>query len=596
MKQLIVILTVGCLVGISPGAEERLAWPRFRGANGSGVADDQKPPVKLGPETNVKWKVDVPGGLSSPVVAGDRVIITAFENGKLYTVAYQRGDGKEAWRREAPATQIEKYMKVEGSPAASTPATDGRRIVSYFGSCGLFCYDLLGAELWRFPMPTAATFTDNGSGVSPIIADGLVVLVRDEAKGSRIMAVSLDDGALRWEKPRQSINAYCTPVIWDTPDGKQIVAAGHCRMIGYDLATGEQKWFVGGMPASPCPSPLVAGGTLFFAGWSAGGPDDKHPMPSFDALLKQADADKDGTLSKVEFQKTPFKDDFDSLDFNQDGKVTRDEWDYFLKSIYDGKSGAVAVAPGGTGDVSGSHLLWRKSKGLPSIPTAIVYRGQMVMVKDGGLVTAYDAKTGSEIYTLERVGAPGRYFASPVAANGNIYIISRNDGTVTVLKAGTTKPERVVRNPKLGERVDATPAIADDTMYVRTASKLYAFAENAPSAQDPAGGDAERLVGDWKGQSLVLAKNTPAKDETVVWHIRKGRAPGKLLVRADKIVHDRPIPMGTLEFAYDRAEQVITCKYPQGVWSLHVSGKKMEGTLTLPDQTVLRRVSLEKAD
>jgi outer membrane protein assembly factor BamB len=99
------------------------------------------------------------------------------------------------------------------------------------------------------------------------------------------------------------------------------------------------------------------------------------------------------------------------------------------------------------------------------------------MVKDGGLVTAYDAQTGKEVYVQERVAAPGRYYASPVAANGHIYFISLDDGAVTVLKAGSAKPEVVVKNPKLGERVAATPAIADNALYVRTDKHLYAFAE-----------------------------------------------------------------------------------------------------------------------
>jgi outer membrane protein assembly factor BamB len=441
------------------------------------VADEQRPPLAFGPQLNVKWKAPIPSGLSSPIVASANLVLTAFDGGKLYTIAYQRSDGKEAWRREAPAKEIEKYMKVEGSPAASTPATDGQRIVSYFGSCGVFCYDLDGKEIWRYPMPTAATFTDNGSGVSPIIADGLIILVRDEAKGSRIMALSLADGSLRWEKARQSINAYCTPVVWETPQGKQVVAAGHGRMIGYDLKTGDPRWFVGGMPASPCPSPVVADGKVFFAGWSAGGPDDKHTLPSFDDLLKQADADKDGALTKVEFQKTAYKDEFDDLDFNKDGKITRDEWDALLKSIYDGKSRVFALAPGGTGDISSSHILWQKAKGVPNISTAIVYGGQLVMVKTGGLVSAYDANTGREAYIQERIAAPGRYFASPVAANGRIYLTSLEDGAVTVLKAGTAKPERLAKNPKLGERVAATPALADNAIYIRTASHLYAFSE-----------------------------------------------------------------------------------------------------------------------
>jgi outer membrane protein assembly factor BamB len=478
MKNFMVIVTTGWFVGITLGADQPLPWPRFRGPNGSGVAIDQVPPLRVAPETNLKWKVAVPSGLSSPIVAGDKLILTALDGGKLYTIAYQRSDGKEAWRREAPAKRIEPYLKGEGSPAASTPATDGQRIISYFGSCGLVCYDLLGKELWRFEMPAAVTWADFGSGVSPILADGLVILVRDELKGSRILALNAANGSLKWEKARQSTIAYCTPVLWETPDGKQVVVAGHGRMIAYDLKTGRENWFVAGMPTGPCASPVVADGTLFFAGWSPGGPDDKeNQMPSFDALLQEADTDKDGALSKAEAQKTLLKDSFDNLDQNKDGKITRDEWDTLLKLISEGRSSAFALSPGGTGDVSGSHVLWKKLKGLPYVPTALVYRGQLVMIKDGGLVSAYDAKTGKEVYIQERVAAPGRYYASPVASNGYIYFTSLDDGTVTVLKAGTAKPEVVAKNPKLRERVSATPAIADNTLYIRTASNLYAFAE-----------------------------------------------------------------------------------------------------------------------
>ena len=97
-------------------------------------------------------------------------------------------------------------------------------------------------------------------------------------------------------------------------------------------------------------------------------------------------------------------------------------------------------------------------------------------IKDGGIVTAYDSKTGEQVYQ-ERVAAPGQYYASPVAANGRIYFTSLADGTITVIKAGADKPEVVATNPKLGERTAATPAIADDTLFVRTALHLFAFAE-----------------------------------------------------------------------------------------------------------------------
>ena len=121
MKGLMTIVVMGMFATIGLGEDRSLAWPQFRGPGGSGVADDQKPPVEFGPDKNVKWKVSVPSGLSSPIVAGDKLVITAFESGKLYTIAYDRADGKEAWRAEAGAKQIEPYHKTEGSPAASTP-------------------------------------------------------------------------------------------------------------------------------------------------------------------------------------------------------------------------------------------------------------------------------------------------------------------------------------------------------------------------------------------------------------------------------------------------------------------------------------------
>jgi outer membrane protein assembly factor BamB len=478
MKGLIAFVAVGLFAAVGLTADAPLAWPQFRGPGGSGVADGQKPPIEFGPDQNVKWKVPVPSGMSSPVVAGDKLVITALDGGKLYTIAYNRVDGREAWRAHAPAQKLEAYHKLEGSPAASTPATDGKRIVSYFGSCGLFCYDLSGKELWKYELPTAVTMGNFGSGVSPILADSTVVLVRDASKDAKIIAVDANTGKLKWEKKRQSPVSYGTPVVWDTPAGKQVVAPGQGRLIGYDLKAGDEKWSVTGMPSGCCSSPVAAGGTLFFAGWSPGDATDKDfKMPTFDQLLKQLDKDGDGAISREEAQNSQFKDFFDNQDANMDGKITRDEWDAMLKFLSEGHNSAFAVKAGGSGDVTKSHVLWRKAKGLPYVPSALVYRGQYVMVKDGGLVTAYDVKTGKEVYLQERVAPEGRYNASPVAANGYIYLTSLNDGTVTVLKAGREKPEVVARNRELGERVSATPAIADDTLYIRTAGHLYAFSE-----------------------------------------------------------------------------------------------------------------------
>lgn len=476
MKWTIATVALAALGSAGFSADNPLAWPQFRGPNGSGVADDQKPPIEFGPEKNVKWKVPVPSGLSSPIVAGDKLVLTAFDGGKLWTIAYTRADGKEAWRKDAEVKKIESYFKKGGSPAASTPATDGERIFAYFGSCGVICYDLSGKELWRYEMPIATTGADFGTGTSPIVVDGTVVVLRDEMKEAKLLAIDATNGTRKWEKKRRSPSSYSTPVIWDTPAGKQIVTAGHAQMVGYDLRTGDEKWTVSGTPSGTVASPVVADGNVLFAGWSPGGPDDKDfQMPKFDDILKQMDKDGDGAISKAETEKTMFEDFFDPQDANKDGKITRDEWDAMLKFMSEGKAGAFAVKPGGAGDVTKSHVLWRKTKGLPYIASAIVYRGQYVMVKDGGLLTAYDPKTGKEIYLQEREAAGGQYYASPVAANGHIYFTTMEDGTVTVVKAGGEMPEVVAKNPKLGESVGATPAIADDTIYIRAEKHLYAF-------------------------------------------------------------------------------------------------------------------------
>jgi outer membrane protein assembly factor BamB len=197
-------------------------------------------------------------------------------------------------------------------------------------------------------------------------------------------------------------------------------------------------------------------------------------MPKFDDLLKKLDADKDAALSRAEAEKD-FEGFFDSQDMNKDGKVSRDEYDTVLRFITEGKSSAFALKPGGKGDVTESHVLWKQTKGLPYVSSAILYRGQYLMVRDGGIVTCYDAKTGESVYQ-RRAAASGKYYASPVAANGHIYLTAL-DGVVTVLKAGAKEPVVAAENPSLEERTSATPAIADDTLYIRTEKHLYAFAK-----------------------------------------------------------------------------------------------------------------------
>src|SRR5262249_3958095 len=262
---------------------------------------------------------------------------------------------------------------------------------------------------------TAVTAGNSGTGSSPIVTDGAVIVVRDDLKGSKIIALDAATGKPKWQKARLSPASYSTPVVWDTPKGKQVVVAGHARLIAYDLKTGAEKWSVTGIPSGCIPSPVVAEGGLFFAGYAPGGPEDEFKMPTFDELLKKLDKDKDGAISRDEVKKTQFEDFFDSWDMNKDGKITRDEWDVLLKFVSEAKSTALARKAGGEGDVTKSHVLWKQTKGLPHVASGLVYRGQFIMVRDGGLVTAYDAKSGKQLY-LKRALPPGQYWASPVAA------------------------------------------------------------------------------------------------------------------------------------------------------------------------------------
>ncbi len=443
-------------------------WPQFRGPNGSGVADDQKPPAKFGLKDNLAWKVAVPPGASSPIVVGDKIVLTAFEDNKLYTICYSRIDGKEVWRADAKAKKIEPFHPTEGSPAASTPVSDGKTVVSYFGSCGLVAYDLDGKELWRFELPTAVTNNEFGTGTSPVLADGLVLLARDLSKDSAVYAVDLATGSQKWKADRNYQTAYSSPVVWADGGKKVLVVPGMTTLVGYDVQSGKELWTVNKLVAVACTTPVVYKDTLVYSGWAPGGPDFK--LPTFDDVLKEAGDDKLGYLTKAGAQKTPFGGFFDNNDPNKDGKITREEWDELNKILRSGVNRAVALKPGGKGEIA-----WEYAKNLPYVPSPIVYRDRFYLLKDGPLLTCLDAKTGKPVYEAERVKAGPRYYASPVAANGHIYIASL-DGTVTVIVAGEDEPV-LAYSVKLPEPVRATPAIAHHTLFVRSDKFLYAFAE-----------------------------------------------------------------------------------------------------------------------
>jgi outer membrane protein assembly factor BamB len=447
-------------------------WPQFRGPNGSGISESAKPPTEFAPGTNQVWKISVPPGMSSPCVWGDRIFLTAFEDGKLATLCYQRRDGKLLWKADAKAEKIEEFNATEGSPAASTVATDGKRVVSYFGSCGLVCYDLKGKELWRHSLPTAQTAGSFGSGSSPAIVDGLVLVNRDQVMNCSLLAVDLKSGKKVWEAARPDVSqSFGTPILWKNGQVKEVVMSGSLKLKAYDLKTGAEHWSLAGMPSFTCTTPVIGDGMLYFAGWSPGKADG--PMPSFADFSQGVDKDSDGVITPEEAKGTSLESFFKSLDVNGDGRLVPEDLEAMKANMAKGENVLVAVKPGGTGTLGESQIAWKQTRGLPYVPSPLYYGERVYLVRDGGIASSFNAKSGQPYYQQERVDAIGSYYASPVAANGRIYLASLN-GRVTVLVAGGEKPT-IMHQADFGERISATPALVDKSLYLRTATALYAF-------------------------------------------------------------------------------------------------------------------------
>ena len=452
-------------------------WDRFRGPNGSGVADSTSVPAEFGPGKNLRWKTVLPPGHSSPILSGSRIFLTAYEGDKLLTFSLDRETGKILWRREAPRTRKER-VDPRNSPASPSPVSDGKNIYVFFGDYGLVSYSFDGGERWKLPLGPF----DNmyGMGSSPVIAGDKVVLVCDQTHGSFIIAAGKDDGKVRWRHDRpEALSGHSTPIVWEPKPGDvQIIAPSSFRMDTYSASTGEIVWFVRGLASEMKSVPVIGGDTIFINGYNMpeNDPGRQVKLPEFAEVLAKFDTNKDGKLSIEESPDDKTKAYFPYIDLNHDGFLDAEDWRMYSLSI-GAENGLLALRPAdGRGDLTASALKWAYRRAIPQLPSVVLYRDVLYMINDSGILTTLNPANGTVFKQARLRGSVDKYFASPVAADGKVFFVSLN-GTVTVLEAGPD--HKVIAKNELDDEVYSTPAVADGRIFIRSHGALWCFAADA---------------------------------------------------------------------------------------------------------------------
>lgn len=469
MRGMVLAAVVWCAAA---GERAVAAWPQFRGENCAGVASgDARLPEEIGPHTNLLWKRELPPGHSSPVVFGERIYLTAVRDGELLTLALEGKTGETLWEAKAPHEQLEAIHRI-GSHAQSTPATDGKLVVSFFGSSGLVCHDASGRQMWLHRMGPFKN--DFGAGSSPILVDDRVILCQDHDTDSFLAAYDKRTGKPLWKTDRSDFaRNYCTPVVWEVEGRKQIVVAATLRVVGYDFLTGRQLWTVRGMSRTVCMTPVVGGDdVLYVAGWSAGGDaDDRIRVGPFAEVAAEYDQNRNGALEEAELPMGPIRERFAQVDRDKDGGVSRAEYDYFSNLFDESKNVVMAIRPGAAGDATQSHVKWQSNRHVPFCASPLYDRGRVFTVKDGGIFCSIDASSG-KIAKTGRMHGTKNYYASPVAGDGKIYVVDEQGGLSVVTSEARW---RLLSSADFGENVYATPAIDDGRILLRTVGHLYCF-------------------------------------------------------------------------------------------------------------------------
>jgi outer membrane protein assembly factor BamB len=357
------------------------------------------------------------------------------------------------------------------SPASPSAVTDGRSVFVFFADYGLLAYGNDGNERWRTPL---GPFNNvNGHGSSPILYDDLVILVCDQDTGSYMIALDKNTGRTRWRVERPEVTrSYVTPAVFQPESGPaELIVPGAYQVTSYSARAGKKLWWVRGFSWQPKSLPVINGGMIYVHGWESGGeaeaPTETQSWPEALALY---DKDRDGKVTSDEIEPKMQK-GFYLLDLDSKGYLVERDWEFY-RARRAARNTLLAIRHGGRGDLTNSAVVWRMQKFLPNVPSPLVYRGILYLVKDGGILSSIDPNTGKILKQGRLTGALDTYYSSPVGAAGKIYLFSQN-GMGTVLEAGGDW--KVLASNDMEDQVFATPAIVDNKMYVRTRGALYCF-------------------------------------------------------------------------------------------------------------------------
>ncbi len=470
-------------------------WPQFRGPNATGISTTAIAlPEKFSATENVKWSAEVGDGVGSVVVAHGRSFVSAMtgpETVSLY--AFETKTGKLLWRRDWPTGKMQEVHKTN-SQASSTPAADESRCYFYFSTLGLRAVDAkTGTDVWHYSVPTPFFVFKWGPGMSPVLCRDMILFCQDDDLNPAFYAIDKVTGKLRWKDDRfdMAVN-YSHPVICSANGQEDIVVAGTGLLIGYDPQTGKRRWTAKTLLRNIKTTPVVENGVVYISVQSGG--IANQWLASVD---QGTTGNRDGKIDKREIQefvgKTPIPDafyrkTFDRGDEDKNGFLEGREMDIAFMHP-DNFAGAsfqslgdkaaeqfiVAVRGGGTGDVTNSHVLWKHpTKHTDHIVSPFVSGQRMLLIKEGGISTVFDTRTGNSLREPKRVGTGGSYFASPISADGKIFLASDN-GKVVVLKNSASYEE--LANNDFGESIISTPAISADGLLIRTRTKLFCVAK-----------------------------------------------------------------------------------------------------------------------